>query len=266
MGRLDGQVAIVTGGSRGIGRAVALRFAREGARVAITAVQDRDTLEKAEREIAALGGDCIAMLADVARRGDIDKLVQTILARWGRIDVLVNNAGILRLAPLENITEERWDDTLARALEGHVQLHPSGDPDHEATTERQDHQHRRAFGIARLLRRRRLCGGQGRHHRLDQKCRQRTQVAQHPGQLHLAGGGHAHDRGADQVPPRTVGHHPARSRVRRRPKRSRRHFCFLPAATPIMCPGSCWKWEGRENGVLESWSNGWMVGSRCCCQ
>ncbi|MGZ8427013.1 MAG: SDR family NAD(P)-dependent oxidoreductase, partial [Candidatus Binatia bacterium] len=118
MGRLDGQVAIVTGGSRGIGRAVALRFAREGARVAITAVQDRDALEIVEREITALGGDCIAMLADVTRRGDIDKLVQTILAKWGRIDVLVNNAGILRLAPLENITEERWDETLGVHLKG----------------------------------------------------------------------------------------------------------------------------------------------------
>jgi NAD(P)-dependent dehydrogenase (short-subunit alcohol dehydrogenase family) len=109
MGRLDGQAAIVTGGSRGIGRAVALAFARDGARVAITAVHDRDALENTEREIAAAGSGCIAMMADVTRRGDIDKLVQAILARWGRIDVLVNNAGILRLAPLENITEERWD-------------------------------------------------------------------------------------------------------------------------------------------------------------
>ena len=118
MGRLDGQVAIVTGGSRGIGRAVALAFARDGARLAITAVRDRDALEKTEREIAALGNGCIAMMADVARRGDIDRLVQAILAKWGRIDVLVNNAGILRLAPLENITEEHWDETLGVHLKG----------------------------------------------------------------------------------------------------------------------------------------------------
>ena len=118
MGRLNEQVAIVTGGSRGIGRAVALAFAREGARVAITAVHDRDALEKTQGEIAALGSSCIAKIADVARRGDIDELMQAILVTWGRIDVLVNNAGILRMSPLENITEERWDETLAVHLKG----------------------------------------------------------------------------------------------------------------------------------------------------
>jgi 3-oxoacyl-[acyl-carrier protein] reductase len=118
MGRLNQKVAIVTGGSRGIGRAVALAFAREGARVAITAVHDRTALEKTQGEIAALGSSCIAKIADVARRGDIDELMQAIFVTWGRIDVLVNNAGILRMAPLENITEERWDETLAVHLKG----------------------------------------------------------------------------------------------------------------------------------------------------
>jgi 3-oxoacyl-[acyl-carrier protein] reductase len=116
--KLDGQVAIVTGASRGIGRAVALAYAREGARLAITAVRDREALESVEREIVAAGSDCISMLADVARRGEIDGLVQAILAKWGRIDVLVNNAGILRLAPLESISEERWDETLGVHLKG----------------------------------------------------------------------------------------------------------------------------------------------------
>ncbi len=118
MGKLDGQVAIVTGGSRGIGRAVALAFAREGARAVITAVEDREALEKTEGEIGALGADVFGMLANVARRGDIDRLVQSVIAKWGRIDILVNNAGILRLAPLENISEERWDETLSVHLKG----------------------------------------------------------------------------------------------------------------------------------------------------
>jgi NAD(P)-dependent dehydrogenase (short-subunit alcohol dehydrogenase family) len=118
MGRLDGQVAIITGGSRGIGRAVALEFAGEGARVAIAAAKDRSALQKVEGEIVALGRESIGMLANVARRGEFDRLVQAVLAKWGRIDVLVNNAGVLQLAPLENISEERWDDTLAVHLKG----------------------------------------------------------------------------------------------------------------------------------------------------
>jgi NAD(P)-dependent dehydrogenase (short-subunit alcohol dehydrogenase family) len=118
MGRLDGQVAIITGGSRGIGRAVALAFAREGAQVAVVAAQDREALRRIEEEITAFGGDSIAHLGNVARRGDVERVVRTVSAKWGRIDVLVNNAGILRLGPLETISEERWDETLAVHLKG----------------------------------------------------------------------------------------------------------------------------------------------------
>jgi 3-oxoacyl-[acyl-carrier protein] reductase len=116
--RLQNQVAIITGGSRGIGRAVALAFAREGARVAIAAVEDREALENVEKEITAAGADAIAVLANVARRGDVDRLVQSVIAEWGRIDILINNAGVLRPAPLEKISEERWDETLAVHLKG----------------------------------------------------------------------------------------------------------------------------------------------------
>ena len=118
MGRLDGQVSIITGGSRGIGRAVALKFADEGARVAVVAAHDRDALRQIEEEIAVLGGDSIAMLADVSRPGDVEGVVQSVLSQWGRIDVLVNNAGILRLGSLESISEERWEETLAVHLKG----------------------------------------------------------------------------------------------------------------------------------------------------
>ena len=118
MARLEGQVAIVTGGSRGIGRAVALTFAREGCRVALNARQDLGALTKCQAEIEALGGESIGMLADVARRDEVDKLFEAALSKWGHVDVLVNNAGILRLGPLEGISQERWDETLSVHLKG----------------------------------------------------------------------------------------------------------------------------------------------------
>ena len=118
MGRLEGQVAVVTGGSRGIGRAVALEFAREGARLALIAGQDRQALSNVEAEIAAVGGESIGRVANVALRDEVEQVVDAALAKWGRIDVLVNNAGILQLGPLESISEERWDTTVSVHLKG----------------------------------------------------------------------------------------------------------------------------------------------------
>jgi 3-oxoacyl-[acyl-carrier protein] reductase len=118
MGRLDGQVAIITGGSRGIGRAVALEFVREGARVGICSGSDNRALIDVGCEIGAMYGDCTAVMADVTDRRQVDRFVRDIVRRWGRIDVLVNNAGILRLGRLEKMSEERWDDTLNVHLKG----------------------------------------------------------------------------------------------------------------------------------------------------
>lgn len=118
MGKLEGQVAIVTGGSRGIGRAVALAFALEGARVAITAAHDRVALHEVEREISLLGVEALGFLADVTRRAEIDRTIKMIVDQWDRIDVLVNNAGIISPAPLETISEEQWDKTVAVHLKG----------------------------------------------------------------------------------------------------------------------------------------------------
>jgi 3-oxoacyl-[acyl-carrier protein] reductase len=118
MGRLEGKVAMITGGSRGIGRAVALEFAREGGRLVLIAAQDRQALSNVEGEIAAVGGESIGRLADVARRDEIEQVVDAAVAKWGRIDVLVNNAGILQLGPLESISEARWDTTLSVHLKG----------------------------------------------------------------------------------------------------------------------------------------------------
>ena len=117
-GKLEGQVAIVTGGSRGIGRAVALAFAREGADVAVAAAHDQAALRHVEKEISSLGAQALAVIADVTRRAEIDQLVQNVVETWGRIDILVNNAGILRPTPLESITEDQWDEMIAVHLKG----------------------------------------------------------------------------------------------------------------------------------------------------
>jgi 3-oxoacyl-[acyl-carrier protein] reductase len=109
---------MVTGSSRGIGRAVAIAFAHEGAKVALNGVHDRALLKEVKTEIAAFGGEALALLADVAKRSEVDRMVQRIVKKWGRIDVLVNNAGILQPARLEKLSERQWDRTLAVHLKG----------------------------------------------------------------------------------------------------------------------------------------------------
>ncbi|MBW2497799.1 MAG: SDR family NAD(P)-dependent oxidoreductase [Deltaproteobacteria bacterium] len=126
MGRLADKVAIVTGAGRGIGRAYALAFAREGARVVVndigTSLQGRGTSEEpaavVAREIEALGGKALASDADVA---DFEKVARTVaetLDAFGRIDVLVTNAGISRRMPITELTEEGWDTTIGAHLKG----------------------------------------------------------------------------------------------------------------------------------------------------
>ena len=118
MGRLDGKVALVTGASRGIGRAVALAFAAEGADVAIVGATDQSALDGVKADITGLGCRVIAALADVSKRAEIDRLVDRITGDWGRLDILVNNAGIIRMTPLEDLSEDQWDRTIAVHLKG----------------------------------------------------------------------------------------------------------------------------------------------------
>ena len=118
MGRLEGRVAIITGASRGIGRAVALAFAREGAILAIAGGRDQAALDSVRDEISALSAESIARLVDVGRRAEVDRLVREVEERWGRVDILVNNAGILTLKRFEDITEEQWDETVRVHLKG----------------------------------------------------------------------------------------------------------------------------------------------------
>jgi 3-oxoacyl-[acyl-carrier protein] reductase len=116
--RLLNKVAIVTGGSRGIGRAVALAFAREGARVAIVGAHNPTALANVAEEITRLGREALAVTADVSHRVQVEQVVQQVLAHWGRVDVLVNNAGIIHPTRIEEISDSQWQDTLAVHLSG----------------------------------------------------------------------------------------------------------------------------------------------------
>ena len=115
--RLRNKVALVTGGGTGIGRAIALEFAKEGAKVAITG-RRKDTLSKTVNEIIKKGGKALGIPGDVSNIADVDKMVTETVKKFGKLDILVNCAGILISADLAHHTEKIWDDTIDINLKG----------------------------------------------------------------------------------------------------------------------------------------------------
>jgi len=115
--RLEGKVALVTGASRGIGEAISRRFGRDGARVALAA-RDEEACRRIAGEIAEAGGEAFAVRCDVTDRRSIAGAVAAVVERWGRIDVLVNNAGLSSATPLDDPDDSRWDAILATNLSG----------------------------------------------------------------------------------------------------------------------------------------------------
>jgi 3-oxoacyl-[acyl-carrier protein] reductase len=110
---LSGRVALVTGSSRGIGRAIAVALARAGADVALNFRARVAEARDAESEIAGLGRRVMAVQADVAKSGEVAQLVDAVREQLGPIDILVNNAGIARVQTIEEVTEQDWDELMA---------------------------------------------------------------------------------------------------------------------------------------------------------
>ena len=115
---LDGKCALVTGASRGIGRAVALKLASEGAKVALNFAGNEAAAEAVKQEIEAAGGEAILVKANVADEAAVQEMVQKTTDAFGRIDILVNNAGITRDGLLARMKEEDWDAVLSTNLKG----------------------------------------------------------------------------------------------------------------------------------------------------
>jgi meso-butanediol dehydrogenase / (S,S)-butanediol dehydrogenase / diacetyl reductase len=112
--RLTGKIAIITGGGSGIGKAIAIAFVREGAKVVIAG---RDS-EKLTAAAAEIGGDCLTVSADVSSASGVQKLVSAALEKFKRINILVNNAAVLLPGTAESLTEEDFDQTLAINVRG----------------------------------------------------------------------------------------------------------------------------------------------------
>jgi 3-oxoacyl-[acyl-carrier protein] reductase len=112
MEKLEGRIALVTGASRGIGRAIALALAEAGADVAANFVSRPREAAGVKSQIANLGRKCVTIQADVSRAGEVAQLVSKTEKLLGAIDILINNAGISRPQPIEEITEQDWDEVI----------------------------------------------------------------------------------------------------------------------------------------------------------
>lgn len=115
---LTGKSVLVTGGSRGIGRACCLMLARAGASVAVNYRVESPSADLLVEEIESQGGEAFALAADVSKRADAEMLVDETVARFGNIDVLVNNAGIWKSSPIDEMSDGEWDEMIGVNLTG----------------------------------------------------------------------------------------------------------------------------------------------------
>ena len=168
MKRLEGKTALVTGAARGIGRSVSLAFAREGARVYLVGNRDQAALDGVLREVRELGVEAAGGLYDVGDPQAVRAIGDAIERAFGRLDIVVNNAGIIQPVPILEITPEQWENTLRVNLSGTFYVLQ------EMTARFFKPQGRGKIinvtapsAIRRVVAARRLRDFEGRHHRVD---------------------------------------------------------------------------------------------------
>ncbi|KKT15655.1 MAG: hypothetical protein A3D46_02120 [Candidatus Nealsonbacteria bacterium RIFCSPHIGHO2_02_FULL_43_13] len=118
MADLKNKTAIVTGARRGMGRAHALVLAKAGARVMVADISSEEC-EKVVKEIEKNGGEAMAIKCDVSKKEEVDKMIETVVKKWGKLDILINNAGIAQFVPFLQMTEAEWDKTININLKGY---------------------------------------------------------------------------------------------------------------------------------------------------
>ena len=118
MGNLAGQVAVVTGASRGIGRAIALSLASEGAKVVVNYASSSEAADALVQDIETKGGEAIALQANVSQADQVNMLIEAAMDKWGRVDILVNNAGLTKDTLLLRMKPEDWQAV--------IDLNPTG--------------------------------------------------------------------------------------------------------------------------------------------
>ncbi|HUW21854.1 MAG TPA: 3-oxoacyl-ACP reductase family protein [Candidatus Bathyarchaeia archaeon] len=115
---LAGKKALVTGGSRGIGRGIVLALAKQGADVAVNYRSNAGEAETVVAEVEKMGREAFTLQADVSQKDQVDKMFAEVKDRWGKLDILVNNAGIINYGYFEDLTEEQWDQVMGVNLKG----------------------------------------------------------------------------------------------------------------------------------------------------
>ena len=123
---LKGKTALVTGSARGIGRAVALRFAQEGAKLVVHALSNRNKAEQVAEEIRAAGGEAVVLMGDVSQRKDAEAIVAGAIEAFGKLDILVSNAGIIIDKPFVESTDEDWSRAISTNLTGFFNMVRAG--------------------------------------------------------------------------------------------------------------------------------------------